>query len=279
MGNALECSGGVRNANRHPVLLVHGTGTNAAENWGWNYRNALRERGYAVCTVNLPRRSMPDIQRQSEYVVFAVRRIAARSGGKVDVIGHSQGTLQPRWAIKWWRDVRRKVDDYVSLAGPHRGTVAANVACLPGFCAPSVWQMMRASRFLKALNRGDDTPGSGAFTSIYSATDELVQPASTAALDGAVNVLVQDVCPGRVVPHVGPLWDAVVFALVSDALTHRGPARVARLPGSICLEALYPGLTLLEIPPDFLDYTVQAWSDLSQRWPTTSEPRLAPYAR
>ena len=260
---ALECPQPVEPGTGQPILLVHGTGTNPEENWGWNYWRILPERGYTTCAVGLPRRSMPDIQRQAQYVVFAIRKLAKRSGRKVDVIGHSQGTLQPRWAIKWWDRTRRRVNDYISLAGPHHGTVAADFACAPGFCAPSVWQMRQASRFTAALNRGDETPGKAAFTSIYSQVDELVQPHSTAALDGASNVLVQEICPARPVPHIGPLWDAVVFALVIDALEHRGPARPGRLPATICAETYAPGLTLPDIPPDALDYSVAAWQDLS----------------
>ncbi|CAN5465043.1 hypothetical protein BH18ACT1_BH18ACT1_06010 [soil metagenome] len=91
---ALSCPASFT-SERQPVLLVHGTFVTPEENWSWNYGRALPARGYDVCTVRLPARATGDIQVASEYVVHAVRRIAAQSGGKVDVLGHSQGGLEP----------------------------------------------------------------------------------------------------------------------------------------------------------------------------------------
>jgi triacylglycerol lipase len=48
--------------------------------------------------------------------------------------------------------------------------------CSAGSCAPAVHQMRRGARFLDALNAGDETPGELDYTSIYSESDELVQP-------------------------------------------------------------------------------------------------------
>src|SRR5437762_2819475 len=97
-----------------PVLLVHGTFATDRENWGFNYALVLPKLGYDVCTVTLPNRSLGDIQVSSEYVVYAIEHMAAASGRKVDVMGHSQGAMQERWAVKWWPTVRSEVDDLVT---------------------------------------------------------------------------------------------------------------------------------------------------------------------
>src|SRR5205085_3978781 len=81
-----------RHARRNAVLLVHGTGTNPQDTWGWSYVPALRSAGFRTCTVQLPDHALGDIQTASEYVVYAIRRIASLTGRKVDVIGRSQGT-------------------------------------------------------------------------------------------------------------------------------------------------------------------------------------------
>jgi triacylglycerol esterase/lipase EstA (alpha/beta hydrolase family) len=183
---ALTCPKTFRAA-REPVLLVHGTFLTARESWAWNYGKVLPGLGFDVCTVDLPERAVGDIQVSSEYVVYAVRRIAERSGRQVDVMGHSQGTLEARWAIKWWPDLQDLVDDYVSLAGPHHGIDSADGVCALGSCFPAAHQMRHGSKFLAALNLGDETPGPVSVTSLSSNTDELVQRASTARLNGASN--------------------------------------------------------------------------------------------
>ena len=210
---------------REPVLLVHGTFTNDAENYDWNYRTDLDGRGFDVCTVTLPNRSLDDIQVASEYVVHAIRRIAAASGDQVDVIGHSQGGLEPRWAIKWWSDIPPLVDDLVMLATPNHGTLLGPFG---GVLCAACFQMGPSSDLLNALNAGDETPGAVSYTSIWSDYDEIVLPPDSARLDGAANISLQDVCWLRPGGHVSVVADAVVHGLVLDALTGPGPADVGR---------------------------------------------------
>lgn len=228
-----------------PVLLVHGTAVLPEENWGWNYASILPDMGFDVCTVRLPQRALGDIQVSAEYVVNAIRTVAGASGRRVDVVGHSQGGMLPRWVLKFWPGLRRLVDDYVALAPPHHGAYGADLLC-PSTCAPAAQQMKTTAEFMKALNHGDPSLGAVAWTNIYSLFDELVQPVypeSTAAVDGATNVLVQDLCPGRPLHHMGFVHDAAVFALTMDALTHRGPADVRRFDAAVCAEANAPGVT------------------------------------
>ena len=79
-----------------------------------------------------------------------------------------------------------------------------------------------------------------------SATDEVVQPQTgphpTSALRGATNILIQAVCPGRVTTHVGTAVDSVTFAAFLDAISHKGAAKVSRLPADVCAHPYAPGL-------------------------------------
>jgi triacylglycerol esterase/lipase EstA (alpha/beta hydrolase family) len=225
------------------VLLVHGTGATPGENWGSNYAAVLPKLGYDVCTVALPGRALGDIQVSAEYVVYAIRAMFTTYGKKVDILGHSQGPLEPRWALKWWPGLRVQVDHVVMMAAPNHGTAIASGALA---CSQACLQMRPGSRFLAALNAGDETPDGPFYTSIYSLTDELVQPAApqpTSALVGAENVLMQDVCPGRVVEHVQFAVDAAVFAVVMDAFTHPGsPTDVSRVDRSVCSQTWMAGI-------------------------------------
>src|SRR5262249_43357395 len=144
----------------------------------------------------------------------------------------------------FWPDVRRAVDDFVSLAGANNPVASATGLCATGRCFPSAWQMASGSKLEAALNKVR-TPKGPSYTSIYSLTDDLVQPVipqSPAVIPGASNIEIQSVCPGRYVGHGGIVWDAVAVAAVLDAIEHRGPAKQSRIPLSTCLEYAAPGV-------------------------------------
>ena len=277
---ALQCPAGFP-ADREPVLLVHGTGLTPGESWAWNYAKLLPAAGYAVCTVALPHRAMTDIQVSAEYVAYAIDTIAARAHRKVAVITHSQGGMEARWGIRWWASARSNVDDLILLASPNHGIVAADACADSGNCWPAVWQMATTAKFLHALNSVDETPGRVSITNVYSRTDELVEPSTTVPLAGndVTNVAVQDLCP-RVVHHAGMLSDATVYALVIDALTHRGPAKPARISSATCTQPFAPGLTAADVATgNEVLYVDAATQGFAQAQGVKAEPPLKPYAR
>jgi len=241
---AFACPAGFSHPEHEPVLLVHGTATTAEESWSWGYQITLpSEAGIDVCTVELPDRALGDIQTAAEYVVYAVRAMAAATGQRIGIVGHSQGGLEPRWAVRWWPDVAASVADVVTLASDNQGTVTADASCAFD-CAPAIWQQRTVSNFIAALNEQPTVPGV-AYTSIYSLTDELVQPAAVdavAVIPGGSNVLVQGLCPGRPAHHIAPLFDAVYWSVMVDALTHDGPADSSRVPLTVCAQFTAPGI-------------------------------------
>ena len=265
---------------RKTVLLVHGTSVTADENWGWNYVRALPAAGFDVCTVDLPDRSLVDIQTSTEYVVHAIRTVARRSGQPISVVGLSQGALQPRWALKFWPDLAPLVDDYISMAGTNRGSIFADSACAGSPCLASLWQQRtRGSAFQAVLNSGDTTPGRVSMTSVYSLTDEIIQPVPVAAIEGAVNIAVQDICPGRYVGHVQSIADATYYAVVMDALTHRGPAVPLRVDRHSCSQAFMPHVDAADAAVRTAEVYVTAGVVQSQYRKVPAEPELRPYAR
>ncbi len=201
---------------REPVLLVHGTFAKSQENYNWNYLPDLTTRGFDVCTVDLPNRSLDDIQVSSEYVVHAVRVMAEASGRSVDILGHSQGGLQPRWVTRWYPDTRALIDDVVTLATPHQGTALGSFG--QGTCEACI-QMGTESAFIERLNSEDETPGAVDYTSIWTELfDELVIPQPAASTLGGggenvANISVQGLggaCTIRPVDNVSIAADAVV---------------------------------------------------------------------
>ena len=238
---AVECSDAPAGSPRDPVLLVHGTFTTPQESWVPGYRKVLPDLGFQACTVDLPGRATTDVQTSSEFVVFAIREVARRSGRRVTVVGHSQGTLQPLWALRFWPDVASLVGEYVGLAGPYQGTQAADMQCSRGSCFEAAWQFRPSSKFLEALFAASPLGGIEA-SSIATQFDQLVYPQPAAStLEGRPPTLVQDLCPGRTVDHASLLYDAATFALVMDALTHPGPVDAGRVDPAVCAQSTLPG--------------------------------------
>jgi pimeloyl-ACP methyl ester carboxylesterase len=97
--------------------------------------------------VTLRDHEMGDIQVAAEYIVNVLRSMHARSGGKVEYVGYSQGGMIGRWALKYWPDTRAMVDDYVGIDPSNHGTLDANVACMrwvPGTDADQAFAALAA---------------------------------------------------------------------------------------------------------------------------------------
>src|SRR3954451_16243609 len=116
----------------------------------------------------------------AEEVKSKVEALLKSTGAtKVDIIGHSMGSLNSRWYIKFLGG-ESKVDDWVSLGGPNHGTEFANL-CFSTSCV----EMRVGSTFLKELNEGDETPGAVTYGTWWSPCDEIINPDSSVALTGA----------------------------------------------------------------------------------------------
>ncbi|MGH8530066.1 MAG: esterase/lipase family protein [Nevskiales bacterium] len=268
----------MRNGACDPVLLIHGTGSTSFESWAGTYIPALTAAGFEVFTLDLPGKAYGDIQASAEYLVHALRVIARLSGRPVDVITHSQGGLVARWGLKWWPDTHALVDDLIMLGAPHHGTLIVELYCVAA-CKPAHFQMQPQAEFIEALNAGDEMGLAASTTSIYSITDELVQPQwpdSTSALPGAANIAIQDLCPGRPVDHVGLMRDGAVYALVLSALLNEGPAEHGRFSLLSCADLLIPGIGAVASLQANYYFFASGNSDVPD---ATQEPELEPYAQ
>ncbi|MEJ2868087.1 lipase [Actinomycetospora sp. OC33-EN08] len=299
LARSLDCHGDL--AARQPVLLIPGTTLTPAE-FDRNYARAFTATGRPFCSVTLPQNALGDLQVAAEYVVSAIRTMSDRAGGReIDLLGHSQGGMLGRWALKFFPDIRGKVDDYVALAPSTRGTVDAPLVCaVPAVgCAPAIWQQAPRSRFLAALNAGGETVPGVDYTVAYTIYDEIVvpnlavprgipvdatPPANSPVRgpdDQVSNVSLQSLCGvTRVVDHFGiGTSDAVAYALAVDALDHPGPAQVSRIDRGVCLRPFQPGVNPLTFPTDFAGLVATAGTALATGPFAPREPELRPYAR
>lgn len=284
---AVTCQGDLAGSTLTPVLLVPGTTLTPELNFSWNYAKVFTAQGRPWCWVTLPGNGMLDIQVAGEYVARAIRTTSAKAGRRIDILGFSQGGMVPRWALKFWPDTRTMVDDLVSLDASNHGTQSAQLICLLG-CAPSVWQQKAGSKFLAALNSGQETYAGISYTQIYTATDEVVfpnfDPVASSPLrtgDGTIrNVQVQSICPVHLSEHLSMgTTDPVGYALALDAFDNPGTADPARIPASVCLQLVFPGVDYTTYLQNFGKVLAVAGQQLILGPRVFGEPALAPYAR
>jgi hypothetical protein len=246
---AYHCKEAVKGATKEPIMLVTGTGATGDEAYLIG-KGAFLHFGHPVCYLNYPFFTTGDIQTAVQYLVYGIRRESDAYGGKIAIFGISQGGLLPRIALTYWPGLRTKVSDVVAAAGTQHGTTVRgpNGKCSASNpCVPADWQQAAGSHLLTALNSQPiEAPGPTAWTTVRSKTDEVVQPQTgkhpASSLIGATNILIQRSCPGRKVSHIGTALDSVTFAAFVDAVSHRGPAKISRLPKNVCSHPYAPGL-------------------------------------
>ncbi|MGQ0464733.1 MAG: esterase/lipase family protein [Sporichthyaceae bacterium] len=217
-----------------PVVLVHGLGATARENWNF-FAPYLAAQGYCVYGRTYGqhpfwpgRGGIKPMETSAVELKGFVDQVLKHTGAKqVLMVGHSQGGIMPRYYLKFL-DGAKKVRSYVAWAPPSHGTNLSGFAEIrhffpgwQGYMEPycgSCPQFMPESDFIRRLNAGDETPGATKYTVIATKYDQAVTPVSTSFLEGAKNILLQDVDPANYVEHVGMAWDALTFQLTLDAL-------------------------------------------------------------
>jgi len=250
---ALHCEGDLAAGALEPVLLNPATGVTPEENYSWNYERAFIAQYRPWCAVTVPFHTSGDIQTAGEYLVYAIRVMYAAAHRRIGIVGHSQGAMSMRWALRFWPDTRAMVDDVVGFAGTNHGTATLGL-CISGLtkCPPASWQQGDDAKFIQALNSGTETFAGISYTEIYSNTDEVVTPHVTSTLttgDGAItNVSTQSICKLDLYEHltIGTV-DPVAYALAMDALDHPGPAVPSRISRTVCLRLYQPGVDPLNV--------------------------------
>ena len=191
---------------RNPVVFVHGWSSSGsvweamvkrlrADGWqethlvAWSYDT---DQSNAVTAAQLAER---------------IQRVLSETGAsRVDIVSHSMGALSTRYYIRYL-DGARRVDAWVSLAGPSHGTLTA-FTCFSDACH----EMRVGSSFLSDLNEGDETPGHSRYATWRSQCDLVIVPQDSPKLDGATNYATECLLH-RDLPN-----DRAVYAQVRDWL-------------------------------------------------------------
>jgi pimeloyl-ACP methyl ester carboxylesterase len=198
------------------VLLVpgYGGGTAALS----TLASALRATGRTVVVVSLPGDGTGDLNRQADALDSAVGKALHGRVPSVDVVGYSAGGVVARlWARD--HDGTHKARRIVTLGSPHHGAQLAAAGTAvggSGGCPTACQQLAPGSSLLAGLAAPVRTPPQ--WLSVWTDQDQTVKPPDSARLDGAVNVVVQSVCPDRPVSHSELPIDAFVTTAVKAAL-------------------------------------------------------------
>lgn len=200
-----------------PVLLVPGYGGGAGPLEV--LAEALRRAGRTATVVQLPDGGTGDLRAAADAVDDAADMVLAGSPApSVDVVGYSAGGVVARL---WAQDSGDRVRRVVTLGAPHHGTTVAalGAALAPRSCPVACRQLVPGSPLLEQLNADDETPEGPGWLSVWTEQDQVVTPPESARLDGAVNVALQQLCPGVQVTHGQLPTLPLVHGLVLDALS------------------------------------------------------------
>jgi pimeloyl-ACP methyl ester carboxylesterase len=208
-----------------PVLIVPGYGGQAGALIP--LAEKIEALGRDAKIVELPDAARGDLAGQAKRVGEVADELAG-DGGTVDVVGYSAGGVVARL---WVRDyggakLARRV---VTLGSPHHGTTVARAAAsfAPDQCPQACHQLVPESDLLASLNKDDETPAGPLWMSIWSADDEVIGPAESSRLDGAVNVDIRKPCSsGAKISHGRLPTDAAVLGLVLRSIGEARPKSV-----------------------------------------------------
>lgn len=204
-----------------PVLLVPGYGGNLASLTP--LVDALRSAGRAPVVVTPVGDGTGDLRAQADHLGQVAEEVRNKTGAaSVDVVGYSAGGVVARlWVRDEGGSLARRV---LTLGSPQHGSSQAALGRdLSGGCPLACEQLAPDSDLLRRLNAGDETPDGPLWATVRSTSDRVVTPTQSAALVGALNVLVQDVCPGAVTAHGDLPRDPVVLAALGSVLGAQPP--------------------------------------------------------
>ncbi len=237
-----------RAQHRYPVVLVHATLADEADNWV-TLSPLLANAGFCVYAfdygqtrLSLDNRfdALGDITTSAGQLAAFVDEVLAETGARqVDLVGHSQGGMMPNYYIKRLGGAA-KVHTFVALAPSNHGTTEDGIVTLLNklplatafgnfindIGAASLVQQEVGSPFETSLFADGDTVPGPRYVVIETSHDEVVTPFTNAFLSGpnVTNILVQSQCPDDPVGHVGMFEDSPALQNVVNELGDDDPS-------------------------------------------------------
>jgi triacylglycerol esterase/lipase EstA (alpha/beta hydrolase family) len=228
-------------AHPQPIVLVHGTFADMSNSWQ-AISPLLKNNGYCVFALNygdyngsgaIGVYGVDDIPTSAgELNAFVDKVRAATGAAEVDLVGHSQGGMMPRYYLKYLGGAA-EVRALVGLSPSNHGTTLDGLFVLSNFfpganqftgaLCPACEQQRAGSAFITNLNSGGETVPGVDYTVIQTRYDTVVTPYTSAFLSGpnVKNILLQNQCILDLGDHLSMPYDHIVGA---DVLTALDPA-------------------------------------------------------
>ena len=192
------------------VLLI--TGVTIRAEWFDPIVARLRRDGFRPVVYEPPALLSGDLFQAAQDLAGVVDRVRTESGqDKIDILAECTGGVIARHYIQSLGG-DRTVSRLVTFVSPQNGLpMAAVVARVVGW--PALYDLSPGSDFLQAVD-GVAPPSSVPVTSIYTCTDEYIQPYRTSIIPGAANI---GLCHGFV-GHFQTFYDPSIYLIMHDAL-------------------------------------------------------------
>ena len=193
------------------VLLI--TGVTIPARWFDPIVARLERDGFRPVVYEPPALLSGSLFENSEALAEVVERVRAESGqDTIDILAECTGGLIARHYIQSLGG-DQSVSRLVTFISPQNGLPKAPLAAsIAGW--PALHDLSPGSEFLEAVN-SVPLPEGVPVTSIYSCTDEYIQPYRTSIIEGATNI---GLCDGFV-GHFQFFYDPDIYLIMHEALT------------------------------------------------------------
>lgn len=206
---------------RGPVLLIpgYGGGTSPLQ----ALAATLQTQGITAEFVDIGD-GTDDLSVYAERVVARSQQLVAAGSPSVDLIGFSAGGVIARIAgtSASGAPLIRRI---ATIGTPNEGTQTAALGSLIGQCPIACQQLEPGSSLLSDLQPASSPER---YLTVWSKSDDVIQPPESSELDNASQVVVQDLCD-RIVGHNAVMSDPVTLTSVPAFLS--GTALPTSCPG------------------------------------------------
>ncbi|KAH7050792.1 secreted lipase [Linnemannia elongata] len=224
---------------QRPIVLVHAT-LLTLNSWS-DVAPVLIKRGYCVFALTYGVNpavpggfgGLNSIESSAQELANFANNVLNKTGSsQVDIVGHSQGGILARYWIKYL-DGKGKVYRHVGVSPINHGTTLSNIVTIAKTFgifyssqelfdkfAPSFYQMVNTSDFIKKLNAGGDFAPGVIHSNIATKYDEVVTPYETCWQQdaGITNLLLQDLCVLSLNEHLTMVNSNVVIQFILNQL-------------------------------------------------------------
>jgi len=198
----------------HPRTVLLITGVTIPAEWFDPIKARLERDGFRTVVYEPPALLSGDLFTNSDKLAAVIAGIEAATGEtKIDILAECTGGLIARYYIQALGGDQH-VSRLVTFISPQHGLPKASLA--GSFVTwDAVQDLTPGSDFLETVNNAP-LPSTVPVTSIYSCTDEYIQPYATSIIPGAKNI---GLCDGTFVGHFQFFYDREIYKIMHAELT------------------------------------------------------------